>query len=82
MALSRYKKVLADALSLNAQERSALAEELLVSIEPVDGPFDPAVADEWDEEIRRRVAELESGRARTFSHEEVMASIRKDLRRR
>lgn len=46
----------AAALELSPEERSQLAQRLLASL-----PRDPEVEAAWDEEIRKRVADLEAG---------------------
>lgn len=68
----------ARAKALPAEDRARLAEELLESLlEEAD--FE-AEAD-WDREIERRVAEIESGAARLIPAEEVHAEARRLIRR-
>jgi hypothetical protein len=44
---------------------------------PPDHPDDPAEAERaWDEEIRRRLAELDAGTAELIPAEEVFAELR------
>ena len=52
--------VLAEALRLDEEARAELAAELLASL---DGPADPDAGVLWAQEIERRVASIESGRA-------------------
>ena len=63
------------ALQLSPKERSELAHRLIVSLdgEPEDSP--EVIAQAWDEEIARRVAELDAGTAKLIPHEEVFAEI-------
>ena len=64
------------ALQLPPQERSALIHRLIVSLdgEPEDSP--EAIAKAWDEEIARRVADMEAGRTKWVSADEVMSNLR------
>lgn len=69
-------------LSLRARElapedRARLAEELLASLET---DADPEVDAAWDEELRRRIAEVESGAVELVPADEVFARIRRTLR--
>ena len=62
-----------DALTLSPDERVALARRLLVSVEPKPSPeIDVA----WENEILRRIAEFDSGRAQTVSANSVFARLR------
>lgn len=65
----------AQALKLSVKERSELAHRLIVSLdgEPEGTPEDIAKA--WEDEITRRVAEIESGKMRLIPGEEVFAEI-------
>lgn len=65
------------ALALSPEDRARLAEELLASLQ--EGR-DPAVEAAWDEEIRRRLAEVESGSAKLVPAVEVFDEIRKLLK--
>ncbi len=61
------------ARGLSPAERVRLAEELLATVQETDEEVEAA----WDEEIKRRVAEIESGTARLIPAEEVFARIRR-----
>lgn len=61
------------ALSLSPEERVQLAEELLATVQEVDAEVEAA----WDEEIRRRIAEIDSGTAKLIPAEEVFAELRR-----
>jgi putative addiction module component (TIGR02574 family) len=56
-------KLLEQALSLSVEEREALAESLISNL---DGKVDEGVQTAWEAEIGRRVAELDSGKAKTI----------------
>ena len=64
------------ALQLSPQERSELIHRLIVSLdgEPKESP--ETIAKAWDEEIARRVADMESGRTKWIPADEVMAQLR------
>jgi putative addiction module component (TIGR02574 family) len=61
-------KLLEQALSLSLEEQEALAESLISSL---GGKVDAAVCAAWDEEIKKRISELDSGKAKTVSWAEV-----------
>ena len=71
---SSLQAVEAAALELSPEERAQLAQRLLSSL-----ARDPDVEAAWDAEIRRRVAELESGVMDTIPAEEVFAEARRRL---
>ena len=71
---SSLQVVEAAALELSSEERAQLAQRLLSSL-----ARDPEVEAAWDAEIRRRVAELESGAMDTIPAEEVFAEARRQL---
>jgi len=60
----------AEAMKLSPQERGALADKLVDSLDPVD-----ALGPEWREEIARRVADMEAGRTRFTPADEAMAQL-------
>ncbi|OGT04174.1 MAG: hypothetical protein A2143_07575 [Gallionellales bacterium RBG_16_57_15] len=64
------------ALQLSPPERSKLIHRLIVSLdgEPKESP--EAIAKAWDEEIARRVADMEAGRTQWIPADEVMARLR------
>jgi putative addiction module component (TIGR02574 family) len=61
-------KLLEQALALSIEEQEALAESLISNL---GGKVDEAVVAAWDEEIRKRIAELDSGKAKTIPWAEV-----------
>ena len=61
------------ARALSPEERVRLAEELLATVQEVD----PQVEAAWDEEIRRRIEEIDSGKANLIPAEEVFAEVRR-----
>ncbi len=63
--------VTAEALQLTAEERADLVELLIASIEPAL-PLHP----EWEAEIARRIADVDSGRSQAIPSEQVFAEVR------
>jgi putative addiction module component (TIGR02574 family) len=61
-------KLLEQALSLSVEEQEALADSLISNL---GGKVDQGVQAAWDEEIKRRIEELDSGKAKTIPWEEV-----------
>lgn len=61
------------ARALPPEERVRLAEELLATVQEVD----PAVEAAWDAEIKRRIEEIDSGKAKLVPAEEVFAEVRR-----
>lgn len=70
------KEIESQALQLSPPERGELIHRLIVSLEgqPEDSP--EIIAKAWDEEIARRVADMEAGRTRWTSADEVMTRLR------
>lgn len=64
------------ALSLSPEERVQLAENLLATVQAVDEEVEAA----WGEEIRRRIAEIDSGTAKLIPAEEVFAELRRMIK--
>jgi putative addiction module component (TIGR02574 family) len=64
-----------DALRLPEGERAELAASLMASLDPEP---DPDALAAWDAEIARRVAELDSGTAKTMSWPEARRRILED----
>jgi Putative addiction module component len=62
MSSAPFKEALDLALELSADERAALAHDLLASL---DGPADADAARAWEVDIKRRLDELERGLAQT-----------------
>ena len=65
------------AQTLRPEERARLAELLLDSIHQ---STDQTVEDAWDEELRKRIDEVDRGVATLISAEEVFAQVRRAIR--
>lgn len=64
------------ALTLPRADRARLAHRLIASLRD-----DPAIEQAWPSEIRRRVEELRTGRVQPIRGEQVLAELRRELRR-
>jgi len=61
-------KLLEQALALSVEEQEALADSLISNL---GGRVDEEVLAAWDEEVKKRIADLDSGKAKTIPWEEV-----------
>jgi len=61
-------KLLERALSLSIEEQEALADSLISNL---GGKVDEGVQAAWEAEIGKRIADLDSGKAKTTPAEEV-----------
>ena len=61
-------KLLEQALSLSVEEQEALADSLISNL---GGKVEPEVQAAWVEEIKQRLADLESGKTKTVPWTEV-----------
>jgi putative addiction module component (TIGR02574 family) len=77
MAQATHAELLERALELPADDRLALATELLESVE---GPEDPEWAAAWSAELDRRVRELDSGAVKAIPWQQVKSEILERLR--
>ena len=70
------KDIEEQALQLTPKERGELAHRLIVSLdgEPEDSP--EVIAQAWDEEIARRVADMDAGQTKWIPADEVMTKLR------
>ena len=66
------QKILDAARQLPADERDWLAECLLIDDERVSAA---EVESAWDDEIKRRLDEIDSGAVKMVSHEEFLADL-------
>lgn len=59
--------------TLSKSERAALAHEIITGL---DGVRDDAVEHAWDDEIMRRMAQVESGQAELLTRDEFRQHMR------
>jgi putative addiction module component (TIGR02574 family) len=72
------KKVFDEALSLPAETRVSLVEQLLVSL---NLPTQPEIDQLWAKEAERRISQVAKGEVTLAPGEKVFANIRKKYRR-
>lgn len=68
--------LLQKALALSEEERAELACSLIDSLEPT---LDEGVGSAWEQEIARRISDLDSGQAKTVPWEEVRGRLSSKL---
>ena len=68
-----------EALQLSPEERGELIHRLIMSLESDMEDSPEAVARAWDEEIARRVADMDAGRTKWVPADEVMMKLRKKI---
>ena len=73
MAAETLERLRSQVMTLSEAERAELAHELVKSL---DGPQDNDVADAWDREILRRIAEVDAGQAKFLDREEFRRKMR------
>ena len=66
------KELLRKALALSEEDRVTMATSLLESLDPA---VEDSVEAAWNEEIARRIQDLDSGKAKTVPWEEVRRRI-------
>jgi putative addiction module component (TIGR02574 family) len=71
--------VLARAKQLSAHERELLIDRLVESLD--QDPAEQGVAEAWDQEIKSRVDEIRSGKAKMIPGEEVERELAARMRR-
>ena len=70
----KFIVVLEEALKLTANERAEVAEHLIASLDEVP---DTDVEQAWQEEVRRRLQQVERGEVELIDSDTVMAELRK-----
>jgi putative addiction module component (TIGR02574 family) len=68
-------KLETEALQLSPKERGELIHRLIVSLESETDDTPEAIAQAWDEEIARRVADMDAGKTVWIPAEEVFARL-------
>jgi putative addiction module component (TIGR02574 family) len=74
--MTRFQTIENDALALDPEERAALAESLLASLENAD-----AIEKAWADEVERRIADVESGAVQLIPMDEALAQVRAKIHR-
>lgn len=76
MATEILHKLRSEVLMLPESDRAELAHALIKSL---DAPADAGVADAWEKEIVRRLAEIDSGTAKLIDRDEFRRRMRARL---
>jgi putative addiction module component (TIGR02574 family) len=74
--MAEPKRVLQEALELPPRERADLLEAIAASLDGFE------LSPEWEDEIRRRVEDLDAGRVEPLPGEEVFSRLEQRLRAR
>lgn len=69
----QVSELLEKALSLSTHERGLLIDRLVESLD--DEPAEEGVEAAWDDEIKRRVDDIRSGRVKTIPGEQVLREL-------
>ena len=69
----KVSEILEKALELSDQERGELIDRLAASLD--EGPPDEGVEEAWSEEIKRRIDEIDSGKAKMIPLSEFRRRI-------
>jgi putative addiction module component (TIGR02574 family) len=70
-------ELLEKALELSTQERGWLASRLIRSLD--DEPAEEGVEAAWEDEIKRRVEDIRSGRLKTIPGEQVLKELAEEF---
>ena len=76
MSTEMMERLRSEALTLSMPERAELAHDLLESL---DAPADEGVESAWDEEIIRRIAQVDAGQAKLLSRDEFRRRLQDRL---
>jgi putative addiction module component (TIGR02574 family) len=74
--MSNVDQVLEAALQLAPRERAELVEALTASLDGSD------LGEDWENEIRLRIGDVDAGRVKSVSGEEALARVEQRLRAR
>jgi putative addiction module component (TIGR02574 family) len=70
-------ELLEKALELSTQERGWLASRLIRSLD--DEPAEEGVEAAWEDEIKRRVEDIRSGRVKTIPGDQVLKELAEEF---
>lgn len=70
-------EILEKALALSTEERGALIDHLIESLD--DAPTEEGVEAAWDTEIKRRVDEIRSGKIETIPGDQVLRELAEEF---
>jgi putative addiction module component (TIGR02574 family) len=78
MASRIMERLLKEALGLPEADRAEMARNLVRSL---DGPADVTAAEEWDQEIGRRIEQIDAGTAQTIDRKEFSRRLKERIGR-
>ena len=73
----QLSELLEKALALSTQDRGLLIDRLIASLD--DEPAEQGIEAAWDEEIKRRVDDIRSGRVKTIPGEQVLQELAEEF---
>jgi putative addiction module component (TIGR02574 family) len=73
----QVSELLQKALTLSVQERGLLIDRLVETLD--NEPAEESVEAAWDEEIKRRVDDIRSGRVKTIPGEQVLRELAEEF---
>jgi putative addiction module component (TIGR02574 family) len=73
----QVSQLLEKALTLSTEEREALIDRLVASLD--EEPAEQGVEAAWDEEIESRISDIRSGRVKTIPEEQVLREIAEEF---
>jgi putative addiction module component (TIGR02574 family) len=74
---TQVSELLEKALALSTEDRELLVDQLVASLSEV--PAEEGAAAAWDEEIKRRVDDIRSGRVKTIPGEQVLQELAQEF---
>lgn len=77
MNTAQLETITSEAMTLSEKERAKLAHDLVASL---DGMAEISVSEAWDEEICRRINNLESGKTESLEVSEALERARARIR--
>ncbi len=73
----QLSELLEKALALSTQDRGLLIDRPIASLD--DEPPEEGVEAAWDQEIKRRIEDIRSGRVKTIPGEQVLTEIAEEF---
>ncbi|BBI51589.1 hypothetical protein HORIV_40100 [Vreelandella olivaria] len=77
MNTAQLETITSEAMTLSERERAKLAHDLVASL---DGMAEISVSEAWDDEICRRINNLESGKTESLEVSEALERARARIR--
>lgn len=73
----QVSELLEKALTLSTQDRGLLIDRLIESLD--EGPGEEGVEQAWDKEVKRRVDDIRSGKAKMIPGEQVLQELAQEF---